>query len=172
MTARHSLGGTLLLLVGTIAAACTATSVGSPAPARSEPTAAASSPAASIPPDFPLGSWTTTITEDDVRAAGFTGAGELAENSGTFTMTLSEDGTWTTAQESSEPLKWPVFQGTWEATGPNTFRQRTTFPSDFAGDVVDFEWKVVDGNLVLVLPNPPDPILPVVMESHPWTPAG
>jgi hypothetical protein len=65
-------------------------------------------------------------------------------------------------------VKWPVVRGTWTATGADTFSQTTDFPADFAGDVVDFTWRIDDGKLVLRVPEPPDPILPVIMETHPW----
>jgi hypothetical protein len=164
-----------ILTVAAIVAACSTTS-GSPpvVPASEAPSTVASEApsAAAIPADFPLGSWTTTITEDDLRAGGLTGDGLTAENSGEFTMTMAEDGTWSTAQVSDVELRWPVFEGTWTATGPDGFSQLTTFPTDFAGDLVDFTWKIENGALVLKVVNPPDPVLPVIMESHPWQPAG
>jgi hypothetical protein len=123
-----------------------------------------------LPPGFPIGSWTTTITADDLRAAGLTDAAAIAENAGVFTLEMADDGTWTTTQVTDVPVKWPIFRGTWVATGPDTFRQTTGFPSDFAEDVVDFAWRVENGNLQIELPDPPDPVLPVIMESHPWTP--
>jgi hypothetical protein len=47
------------------------------------------------PAGFPLlGSWTTTITRDDLRAGGITEEGLLVENSGIFTWALEADGTW------------------------------------------------------------------------------
>lgn len=125
-----------------------------------------------LPAGFPLGSWMTTITEADLRAGGITGAGELSENVGTFTMTLARDGTWTITQDTDVPVRWPVFRGTYAATGPSSFQQRTEFPPDFAGDLVDFEWRVDDGTLLLKAPNPPDHVLPIVTETHPWQPAG
>ena len=121
-------------------------------------------------PDALVGAWTTTITNEDLRTAGITDEAGMAENSGTFTMTIAGDGTWTTSQESTVPLRWPVFKGTTQATGPNSFRQRTTFPADFAGDLVDFTWSIEDGALVLRVVNPPDAVLPIVTESHPWQP--
>ena len=146
-----------------------ATSPGSSGGATS-PAASASSGAA-IPEGFPIGSWTTTLTEADLRAGGITGEDELVENSGVFTMTLGADGTWTTAQESDAPLRWPVFRGTWTVTGPNSYSQRTDFPADFAGDLVDFTWKIEDGALAIEVVNPPDDVLPVIMETHAWSPA-
>lgn len=127
-------------------------------------------PAVEVPSGFPIGAWTTTITEDDLLEAGISG-GEIGENAGVFTTTLAADGTWTTAQESDVTVRWPVFRGTWTVTGPDTFSQRTDFPADFAGDVVHFRWEIVDGNLVLEVLDPPDHVLPIVTETHPWTPA-
>jgi hypothetical protein len=135
-------------------------------------TGAGALPSPDVPTGFPLGSWTTTITEGDLRAGGVTGTGELSENAGTFTMTLDAGGTWTATQDTDVPIRWPVFRGTYTVTGPTTFQQRTDFPPDFAGDLVDFEWRVDDGTLLLEVPNPPDPLLPIVVETHPWQPAG
>jgi hypothetical protein len=173
MTAR--VGRMILTATMTVAitAGCSstpgATSPGSSDGASAPP--ASTSSGAAIPEGFPIGSWTTTLTEADLRAGGITAEGELTENAGVFTMTLGADGTWATAQETDAPLRWPVFRGTWTATGSNSFRQRTDFPADFAGDVVDFTWKIEEGALVLEVVNPPDHVLPVIMETHPWTPA-
>jgi hypothetical protein len=169
-TGSRTLGS--IFIVAALVAACSATPGSSSiAPASQAPSAVASDASAVVPADFPFGSWTSTITEDDLRAGGLTGEGLQGENAGVFTLTMAEDGTWTTAQVSDVPLRWPVFEGTWTTTGPDGFSQLTTFPSDFAGDVVDFTWKIEDGSLILKVVNPPDPVLPVVMESHPWRPA-
>ena len=125
---------------------------------------------AGFPDGFPFGTWSVTLDEDDLRAGGITGPGELAENAGVFTMTLAGDGTWTTAQVTDVPIRWPVFRGKLSATGPDTFNQVTEFPPDFAGDSVDFRWRLEDGDLVLEVLNPPDNILPVLMETRPWEP--
>ncbi len=155
-----------MIFVAAWVAACSATPAAPSAPTSAAPTIA------SLPEGFPIGSWTTTITEADLRAGGVTGEGELGENAGDITLVMSDDGTWSTTQVSEIPVRWPVFQGTWTAIGPDGFRQTTTFPGDFAGDVVDFTWTVEDGALNLKVVNPPDPILPILMESHPWQPAG
>ena len=155
-----------LIAIGAIVGAC-AGGAASPAPSGLPAVSAPVSSAASIPSAI-VGSWTTTITADDLRAAGLTDEGALAENTGTFTLTLGGDGTWETSQEASVPVKWPVFRGSMEATGTDSFRQTTTFPTDFAGDVVDFTWSIKDGGLLIKVVNPPDPVLPVVMETHPW----
>jgi hypothetical protein len=156
-------------LMSTVALGCSTTpGTGSPSTATG-PSAASSS---GIPAGFPLGSWTTTITEADLRAGGITGTGELSENVGTFTMTLAGDSTWTVTQDADVPIRWPVFRGRYAVTGPTMFQQRTEFPPDFAGDLVDFEWRVENGLLLLEVPNPPDHVLPVIMETHPWQPTG
>lgn len=154
-----------VLTMAAIVAACS-TAPASPSDAGGAP----SSPA--VPAHFPIGAWTSTITEDDLRAGGVTGDGELGENAGLFTMTMADDGTWTTAQVADVALRWPVFRGTWTVTGPASFSQRTTFPTDFVGDLVDFTWKVENGSLILKVVNPPDHILPIIMETHPWQLAG
>ncbi len=179
MTMRNRHPGFRLAIIVTLAASLAGCStVGAPTGAERQrdgsslPSTASGQPShASSPDGFPIGSWSTTITEADLRSAGFTKAGELAENAGVFTMTLDPDGTWTTTQQASVALRWPVFKGTWTVTGPNSFSQRTTFPPDFVGDQVGFTWRRADDALLLKLPNPPDPVLPVVMETHPWQPA-
>jgi hypothetical protein len=158
------------VVISAVALGCSVTpGAGSPSTATGSPAATSSS---GVPAGFPLGSWTTTITETDLRAGGITGTGELSENAGTFTMTLAGDGTWTVTQDTDAPIRWPVFRGTYTMTGPTSFQQRTEFPPDFAGDLVDFEWRVDQGTLLLEVPNPPDHVLPIVMETHPWQPAG
>lgn len=147
-----------IAIVAAVAGACSGTSA---APSAS------AAPSLGAIPEAIVGSW-TTITGADLKAAGLTEAAALAENAGVFTMTLGQDGTWTTSQEADVPLRWPVFRGSYVATGPNSFRQTTDFPADFAGDVVDFTWSLEDGALALKLPAPPDPVLPVVMETRPW----
>ena len=134
------------------------------------PTGPTGSAGAAFPDGFPLGVWSVTITEDDLRAGGITGSGELTENTGVFTMTLGGDGTWTTAQVTDALIRWPVFRGSLSATGPDTFTQVTTFPPDYAGDSVDFRWRLDDGDLVLEVLDPPDHVLPALMETHPWEP--
>lgn len=174
MNARGSLVTGVLFVIGAVVSGCSgAASSASPAPSAQPQVSASAAPsAATVPSDFPLGVWTTTITEVDLRAGGVTSEGDLAENAGTFTMTLAADGTWTSAQDASVPVRWPIFKGTWTATGPDSFNQVTTFPPDFAGDSVDFTWKIQDGSLILKVVNPPDPILPVIVESNPWQRAG
>ncbi|HEX7223513.1 MAG TPA: hypothetical protein VF231_09685 [Candidatus Limnocylindrales bacterium] len=154
--------GLAMALIG-----CSAASSPSPATSAESPAGSRVS-AASLPADFPIGSWTTTITEDDLRAAGLTESAAFAENAGSFTLEMAADGTWTTTQVSDVAVKWPVFRGTWAATGRDTFSQTTEFPADYAGDIVDFSWRIDDGKLVLQVPEPPDPVLPIIVESHPW----
>jgi hypothetical protein len=62
-------------------------------------------PAQSLPADFPLGSWTNYLTEADLEAAGYTDAAMIKENVGTQALTLSADGSWTIAVESSQPMR-------------------------------------------------------------------
>ena len=138
-----------------------------PAPAAPASGAVASP---SLPADFPLGTWRVTITEADLRAGGLTETGLLAENAGTFTKTFAPDGTWTIVQDSPVALRHPIFRGTYRATGPNEIEETTTFPPEYAGDVVGFTWAREGTGVRFRVVNPPDPILPVVIETHPWLP--
>lgn len=164
----------VLMLVTGAATACSTATASMPLASDdgAQSTEAGTGTDQALPADFPVGSWTTTITEADLRAGGVTSAGELAENAGTFTMTLGADGTWTVTQVTDAPIRWPVFRGTYTALGADGFRQVTEFPGDFAGDEVDFGWRMQDGALRLEVRTPPDHILPLIMESHPWTAAG
>jgi hypothetical protein len=165
---------TLVTVAAMVAACSSAPGAASTAPVDPTPAPAASVAASSgaLPVGFPLGSWSTVISAADLQAGGVTSKGEIGENTGTFTMTMSPDGTWTASQVSETPLLRPVFKGTWTANGLDGFTQVTTFPQDYAGDAVDFTWKLESGSLVLKVVNPPDPILPIITESHPWQPAG
>jgi hypothetical protein len=119
-----------------------------------------------------IGAWVTEVTRDDLRAGGITAEGLLDENSGRFTTTFNPDGTWRSVQESLDgaPVSLPVFEGTWEAS-PDTLIQVTMSPEQYAGDRVEFTWRVEDGQLHLDVVNPPDDILPIVVGAHPWTSA-
>ena len=88
-----------------------------------------------------------------------------------FTTTFASDGTWSSAQTTDVPIKWPLFRGTYKVVGDGSFDQTTTFPPDYAGDVVRFTWRMEDGALVLGVPEPPDPFLGMMTEMHPWQPA-
>ena len=158
----------LIAAVAVMVMACTG-AAGPSAPA-SAPTVGASG-LASLPDDFPIGSWTSTITEEDLREAGMTDAGLLRENAGVFTTTFGSDGTWSTAQATDVPVKWPLFRGTFTVAGDGQIDQTTTFPPDYAGDVVRFTWRMEDGALILGVPEPPDPVLRILTEMHPWQPA-
>lgn len=152
-----------------LAAACGPPS-GNSTPSRS----ALADPTGDMTPggSAPIGAWTTVITAEDLRAAGLTEAGAIAENSGTFTMTFDRDGTWTAVQQTEPAPRWPVFRGTWSATADDALDLRTTFPADYAGDVVSITWRVEEGSLRMNLVAPDDPVLRVNLESHPWQPAG
>lgn len=166
-----------LLALATLVAGCSGT-VSQPA-ASAAPTASASGTAIELPDGFPIGAWSTTITSEDLRAVdraelakiGMSEEDLVKENAGTFTTTFAADGTWTTVQKTDQPVKWPIFRGTFTPVGTDGFDQATSFPTDFAGDVVRFKWRVEDGLLHLAVPDPPDPILGVITEAHPWSPA-
>jgi hypothetical protein len=123
---------------------------------------------ASFPADFPIGTWVVTITEADLRAAGITEPGLIKENAASYTRTMQPDGTFTVVSTSTEVLRFPVFRGTWRATKPNEFEETTTFPPEYAGEVVLIAWERTSAGLELRLVTPPDPIYPILTESHPW----
>ena len=87
-----------------------------------------------------------------------TDAGLIKENAGVFTTTFASDGTWSMAQTTDAPIKWPLFRGTFEVVGDGSFDQTTTFPPDYAGDVVRFTWRMENGALVLGVPGPTGPL--------------
>jgi hypothetical protein len=150
---------------------CAAPPSGSPDAAMPSTAPGASRSAAPIGDDAPIGSWTMTLTGDDLRAAGFTETGLVSENVGAFTFTVQPDGTWTMAQATPQPVRWPVFRGTYSVTAPGTLEMRTTFPSDYAGEVVTVAWSRGDDGLRLHVLSPPDPLLRVQLETHPWAPS-
>ncbi|MEA2535869.1 MAG: hypothetical protein QOF11_103 [Chloroflexota bacterium] len=160
-----------LVVAGAIAVGCT--SAAGPSGQPGKPTGAASpAPSAAaaslpIPSDFPLGSWTSTITAEQLRAGGVP-EDLLKENAGTFTQTFNPDGTWISSQVSTDQVNLPVFRGTFRITGDHQFEQTTTFPPEYAGDIVRFTWQLDKGALSLRVPNPPDPMLKVITESNLW----
>jgi len=123
------------------------------------------------PSGFPLlGAWTTTITRDDLNAGGVTDPGLLNENSGRFTWAFEPDGTWRSVQESLDgaPIMSPAFEGYFTVTD-GIIEATTTFPLQYADDGLHYEF-TLDGDAVTFdVLDPPDPILPVIIETHPWT---
>ncbi len=134
------------------------------------PATATLAPTAATGGEVPLGSWTTTISEADARAAGITEPGGIAENTGTFTLTIAGDGTWTAAQVAAQPPRTPVFSGTYRVTGADAFEMTTTFPQEYAGDVVAVRWARQGDALALHVVSPDDPLLRLNLETHPWSP--
>jgi hypothetical protein len=160
MTQRLRRRAILVAVVLTCVAGCTG-----PAGSPSGDAASGSPPSAL---NAPIGTWTTTVTEDELRAAGLTNPGEVTENAGTFTTTFSPQGTWTTSQVSDAPVRWPVFQGTYRAVPGDVLELITTFPTDYAGDVVGVRWRLEGDKLHFELQYPDDEILRLNLEIHPW----
>lgn len=117
-----------------------------------------------------IGTWTTTITKADLEAAGLTDPGLHNENSGRFTWTFRPDGTWTQVQESLDgaPVNTPVFRGTYTATA-GTFFATTEFPEQYRDEGLPFTWVVDGADLRIFVLDPPDEIMPVIVQTHPWT---
>jgi hypothetical protein len=164
-----------LIAAAAILSACAA---GAPGSTSAGATPAASGSAIALPSGFPVGTWTTTITAEDLAAVsdeslatiGMSRDNLVKENAGVFTTTLGADGTWSTVQDTDAQVRWPVFRGTFTPVGADAFDQVTTFPPDLAGDVVRFTWRAEGGQLHLTVPDPPDPVLGVITEAHPWSP--
>lgn len=157
-----SLVAAVILAAGVVAGCVTAT------PTTSGPNAASHQAA---PQDFALlGSWSTTISKDDVRAAGFTDPGAANENSGMFTWVFEQDGSWRQIQASldASPIVNPVFSGRYTVAG-SVVTVVTEFPPDYRDDGLRYAFELVEGAVRFDLLNPPDPMLPVIVETYPWT---
>jgi hypothetical protein len=157
-----------LLAICSLLAAC-----GSPGRAGSGSSTAPTA-ASAVPADFPLlGSWTVDITKDDLEAGGISDPLVRNENSGRFTWTFSSDGTWTEVQESLDgsPVVNPIFRGTFRVNGA-TMTATTTFPDAYKDTGLHYTWTVAGDEARLDLLDPPDPILPLIVETHPWKRAG
>ena len=129
-------------------------------------------PRATPPPDFPVGSYTTTITPDDLRAGGITEEGLLTENSGMFILTYDPDGSWTMVQTSPDgsPINNPVFRGRYLVTG-DRIRHDVEFPASYAAEGAHDEvtWRLEGNSLHLELAAAGDEIIRAIYGAHPWT---
>ena len=161
---RHSLCALALVATVTISL----TGCASPAGSTASGTAGASHDPA--PSGFPLlGSWTTTISKDDLRAGGVTEEGLLIENSGIFTWAFEADGTWRSVQTALDgsPLMSPVFSG-YYTVDDDIVVAVTEFPEQYRDDGLRYAVEVSGDTATFDLLNPPDATLPVIVESHPW----
>lgn len=110
------------------------------------------------------GVFTVSITPEEYRANGLTDETLIAENSGTWTLTL-EDGDWNYAQEGD---------GVQRTTGSGTYEvadDRVTWNWD--GASIEFDYEVLpDGSLVFTDIVDDDPAYQALDEVffglHPW----
>jgi hypothetical protein len=171
--ARRTLGGlALLAAVAVVAAACGGPGEAGGSTAPGTPGAAAGSGA--IPGGHPLvGTWTVDVTRADLAAGGIADPGTQNENSGRFTWTFAPDGTWTSIQQSLDgaPINSPVFRGTYVVDG-NTLIATTAFPEQYADEGLHYSWAVTGDEVRFDLLDPPDPVLPIIVETHPWRRGG
>jgi hypothetical protein len=170
---RRARPGAILVLAAMTLAACGSTAA-SPSDAATSAPSSAPSAGGIIPGDFPLlGSWTTSITKADVAAAGITDPNAQNENSGKFTWTFAPDGTWSQVQESLDgsPINAPVFRGTY-TVDEGSIVATTTFPEQYQDAGLHYAFVLEGGGVRFDLLDPPDPILPIIIETHPWVRAG
>jgi hypothetical protein len=141
-------------------------------------TPGASPPADATPPaalaGHPLvGAWTVDVTRADLAAGGIADPNAQNENSGRFVWTFAADGTWTQVQQSLDgaPVNNPVFQGTFTVDGDQLV-MTTQFPEEYRDDGLHYTWVVEGEEARFDLLDPPDPMLPLIVETHPWKRAG
>ena len=170
MVGRHarSLAIALLVLAGA--------TVGCGGPASTGGASAPAGPMGSgaIPAGHPLvGTWVTEVTRGDLAAGGIAEPGLQNENAGRFTWTFAPDGTWTSIQQSLDgaPVNSPVFRGTYTLEG-DTLVATTAFPAQYADTGLHYTWSVDGDEARFDVLDPPDPIMPVVVETHPWRRGG
>jgi hypothetical protein len=162
-------GSPSVALVAALAATILVTACGSPAGSMSPSPAGASHDPA--PADFPLiGTWTTTITRDDLRAAGVTAEGLLNENSGFFTWALEADGTWRLVMVSlvGAPVMNPVFSGYYTVAG-DVLVAVTEFPDIYRDEGLQYAFELDGDAVTFDNPDAPDVMWRVIIEAHPWT---
>ncbi len=138
--------------------------------AGTAPSAPATGSPIALPADFPIGTWVVTITEQDLRDAGITDPQLLRENTGTFTKTYAADGTFTVVQEAPTPIRWPVFRGTYTPVGADGTEERTTFPSEYVGEVLHYTWKHEGDGIRFTVLDAQDVVLPFTTGAHVWVP--
>ncbi len=146
--------------------ACTGTPAATSGAATAVPTSAGSDPVDSAI----VGAWTTSVTKGDFESAGLTDPGLQNENSGTFTWTFAADGTWTQVQESLDgsPINSPIFRGTYTVDGASLVAV-TEFPEPYRDSGLHYTFAVDGTSATFDLLDPPDPVLPVIVELHSWT---
>jgi hypothetical protein len=117
-----------------------------------------------------VGAWVTSITKADLAAAGVTDPGLQNENSGRFIWTFEPDGSWTSVQESLDgsPLNNPVFRGTYTVDG-SSLVAITEFPAEFRDAGLHYTFTLEGSSVRFDILDPPDPMLPAIVETHAWT---
>ncbi|HYN70201.1 MAG TPA: hypothetical protein VEX41_08325 [Candidatus Eisenbacteria bacterium] len=147
------------IAMGLLAAACSALGGG---PSGSQ--------AATPPAGFPVGSWTTSISREDLSAGGLEGD-LIDQNEGDFVLTFEADGTFQQVQTSTigVTLREPIFRGHYTVTGDEV-RLDPEFPVHYAQEgVYDVVRWQLDGDVLhLSLASHGDPIQVVVYGAHPW----
>lgn len=172
-TARRALGA--LAFLAAVAAVLTGCSgSGGPGGSTALGTPASAAGSGAIPAGHPLiGTWTVDVTRADLAAGGVADPGTQNENSGRFIWTFAPDGSWTSIQQSLDgaPINNPVFRGTYLVDG-ETLIVKTAFPEQYADEGLHYAFAVTGDEVRLDLLDPPDPVLPIIVETHPWRRGG
>jgi hypothetical protein len=130
--------------------------------------AAAAAAGAQTRSTFPKGVFRTKITDADLRKGHATE--DLAENHGTFTLTLTP-GRWKLVQKAPNGIQNPVIRGTDVVKG-KTVDFKTTFPTEFAGIHAVARWGFDGKYLRFKVTKAPYPEQYVLYDAHPWRKVG
>jgi len=116
---------------------------------------------------LPNGTFTTTITDDDLVKGHATR--DIPENHGTFTLLL-KDGFWRLHQQAPNPLQNPSAGGRLRVTGDRVVFV-TYKPLEFAGSRDVLRWSF-DGTRLRFHVIVGGPEEAVVFGAHPWEKVG
>jgi hypothetical protein len=126
--------------------------------------ALSASGSAATAPTIPNGVYRTTITDADLRAGHATS--DIAENHGTFTLTIA-DGQWSLTQTATNPLHNASANGAFTLHG-STFVFEQGTPAELAGVTFALKVKLLRSALKFMVVRAPAPEIRVLFGAHPW----
>lgn len=165
-----TIGGRIVpLSLGLVVVVIALAGCGQPGASPIPSTPIGATPPASLAGHPLIGMWTVDVTEADLAAGGIADPGGQNENSGRFTWTFAADGTWTQVQQRLDgaPINSPVFQGTFVVDGEQLIAT-TEFPEQYRDSGLHYTWAVDGDEARFDLLDPPDQVLPLIVETHPW----